>query len=226
MLALLGLAIVFVLNSGFSYINAWGGGRAYDETKAIGGLAHAVTISALVMAASGFTWCLLVVATFAGMVIPLPIGPLDATGHHATMIVMTPEMAQVMFNLGYLVIIFPVVSSGLILTIQSWVQTYHTRSMLHGGIATYNTFAQVYNITQAIQYVPGAFASVGHAFGGLAKSQGGKQWVVWVAVIVTLCVTGGCALTYFIASRSRAQHTLARAAEFKLRLVHPQRHAA
>jgi hypothetical protein len=77
--------------------------------------------------------------------------------------------------LWYITVIFPVLGTGLIITIQSWVAAYREHSLANLGVAAYNTFAQVHNTMSAIQSLGPALQSVGKMFASVASSRGSAK---------------------------------------------------
>lgn len=117
-----------VLNFVISWFNAWSVGRSWTEAQMVGGWPKFMAWMGAVMSACGFTWVYLVIV---GMVA-------GSTGK------LSPEYLEAFYSLGYLVIIFPVLGSGLAITIQSWAHAWRERNLLNMGMAGWNTFAQVY----------------------------------------------------------------------------------
>jgi hypothetical protein len=73
----------------------------------------------------GFTWCyLIVLAMIAGAAGWLP-----------------PQYVKEMLELGYIVIIGPILGSGIAICLDSITTAYRERSVSTIGIATWNTFA-------------------------------------------------------------------------------------
>jgi len=184
----LGFFLLFLLNFGISWLNAWGVGRTWVESKAEGGFTHFVTWCAAVMSASGFTWCYTLVLAIIG-------GSVPYKGH----ILLAPRYVQGMVELGYLVIILPIIGSGIGITISSWRDFSRRKSLANGGIAGYNTFAQVYNTVNAIRILPGILGDLGKLFNSKDKDSGG----VWIMVAaVALALLGGILTTATIIQRT------------------------
>ena len=194
------LLLFFILNFGISWLNAWGCGKTWASTHARGGSAHFMNWMGAIMSASGFTWCYLVLVTIAGAAIPIEN---EETGLSAPLL--SPEMAQAVFDLGYLVIILPVLGSGIAITVASWRQFARSRSLLDGGIAGWNTYAQISNIYSAVEHVPDAFGNVTSFFGGSSKSD--KKGGLIIVLLVVLAVIGGI-LTTFAIIRSTARNAV------------------
>lgn len=181
-----GFFLLFLLNFGISWLNAWGVGRTWDESKAEGGFTHFVTWCAAIMSASGFTWCYT-------LVLALIAGSVPYKGH----ILLPPQYVAGMIELGYVIIILPILGSGLGITISSWRDLRRRRSLATGGIAGYNTFAQVYNTVEAVRFLPGIFGDLGKLFNSKDKSS-----LVLMIALVALAVLGGIFTTGTIIERT------------------------
>lgn len=162
---------LLLLNIGISAWNAYSVGAYWTESKIIGGWMRFVTWCGAVMSACGFTWSYFVIASMIGV----STGKLD------------PESAQLMFELGYLVIILPVIGSGLGITAHSIAVVYRSRRFGDIAIAGYNTFAQAHNMYRAAKDAPGILQ---HVIDGLGKKKSSKDSggvVVVLLVIIMLC---------------------------------------
>ena len=123
------LALVWVLNLAISFWNAYACGKAWAEAKFYGGWPRFMTWMGAIMAASGFSWCFLIL-------LALVARGLDW---------ITEQQLVVSLQLGYILIIPGVLFSGLMITVDSWATAFRTRRIGHFGIAAYNTFAQIHN---------------------------------------------------------------------------------
>lgn len=180
-------AIVFLLlifNFAVSWFNAWSVGRSWNETKAVGGLTRFMAWCGAVMSASGFTWCYLVILTLINSAMP-----------HKWQL--PQKYSDAVMALGYLVIILPVIGSGIAITVQSWAYFWRERSFKNGAVAGYNTFADIYNIYESVRAIPEALDIVGKAFGGSSDDddEGGGRLVLIVIALVGLCLIGGILTT-------------------------------
>jgi hypothetical protein len=201
------ILVFFVVNLLISILNAWGVGRTWDSTKAKGGLAHFMTWMGAIMAACGFTWCYMVVFGFAATHITTTD---DATG--VTSPLLDAASLQAFYDLGYLVIIFPILGSGLAITISSWRAFARRRSLGTGAVAGWNTFAQIHNTYRAVQAIPGVFERLGDFFGGKSSSSSGDGKGKIVVILVAVAVLGGILTTYGIVQATRRAALLNEAA--------------
>jgi hypothetical protein len=148
--------LLWISNFTISVFNAWSVGRTWTDSKAAGGWPRFTVWCGAVMSACGFIWC---------------YGILEAliflnTGH------LTKEQANGLVCLGYLIVILPVLGSGLALTVHSWATFARQRTAGNGLITGWNTFAQAHNTSQAIEGIPKAVAGAGKAFEGKGGSSG------------------------------------------------------
>lgn len=183
-----GFFLIFMLNFGISWFNAWAVGKMWLESKATGGFQHFVTWCAAIMSACGFTWCYSFVLAFIAGSVPYHGHPLLA-----------PKYVAGVIELSYLIIILPVIGSGIGITISSWQNFRRERNFANGAVAGYNTFAQIYNTVQAVRAVPAVFGDLGKLFkGGDSKDSSIKLMIL----LVVLAVIGGIGTTFAIVRAS------------------------
>lgn len=175
------LFFFLILNFGISYWNAYAAGRFWTETKIIGGWQRFITWCAIIMSACGFTWVYLTLIT------------LFAVSSHK----LTPEQGMAMFNLGYLVIILPVLGSGMGIWMHSLVQAYRERNFGNIAVAGWNTYAQFHNTWQAASHAPNAIKSVMDAFSPKGKDKDGAA-AAFMILMVILALFGGMITTALI----------------------------
>jgi hypothetical protein len=185
------ILLLFILNFAISWFNAWGVGKSWLESKAEGGFTHFVTWCAVVMSACGFTWCYLFVLAFLAGSIPYDGHPLLA-----------PKYVQGMLELGYLVIILPIIGSGIGLSINSWQNFRRERSLTNGAVAGYNTFAQIYNTVEAIEALPSIFSDLSDLF---KSDDDDNSLGVMVMLVVVAIVAGFVTTLAIVKSSARAK---------------------
>jgi hypothetical protein len=182
-LVLLGL---LVLNAAISTWNAYACGRYWTESKIIGGWSRVMTWCGVVMAACGFTWVFLTIFAMVGV----------STGH------LSVEQADLMFKLGYLIIILPILGSGLAIWVDSVAQAVRERSFGSIARAGWNTYAQVHNTWQAASQAPGIFQEVMDAFfsnKGSRRSNDNKGAAgILVVLLVVVALSAGILTTVAI----------------------------
>lgn len=180
-LVLLGLLL---LNFGISAWNAYASGSYLTESKIIGGWSRVIVWCGLIMSACGFTWVYLTILTMVAV-----------AGQW-----LTPEWGTVMFKLGYLIIILPILGSGFGIWVHSVIQAYRKRSFGSVAVAGWNTFAQAHNTWQAAKHAPGFLSDVLEAFSGKnRKSSKDSGMALLVILLVILAVAGGAITTGLIA---------------------------
>ncbi len=172
---------ILLWNFAISIFNAWSVGRSWAETKAAGGLPRFMAWMAAIMSACGFTWV---------YTITLALG-VHAAGY------LPDKYLNGALSLGYLIIIGPVIGSGLAITAQAWAAAWRRRTIADYGIAAYDTFAQVYNMYEAVTAVPEALRSVTKLFD--TDADDAESFLVALAVgIVAVGVLGGILTTSMI----------------------------
>jgi hypothetical protein len=177
---LLVLLLVLALNAAISAWNAYASGAYLTESKAIGGMTRFLTWCGLVMAACGFTWCYVAVFALAGQAFHL----------------LTDRQATVVFELGYLIIILPILGSGLAIWADSVARAWRERSFGSTAVAGWNTYAQASNMWHAAKDAPGVFSSVKDFFASDDEDNGGRALVL---LLVILALAAGILTTAGIA---------------------------
>lgn len=169
-----------------------------------------------IMSASGFTWCLLILLSMIGTVVPL-----DSKDQSHIVYLVTPEMFKAAVELGYLVIIGPILGSGLAITLDSWAHFYRRRTWGSGALAGYNTFAQVYNTYNAVSAIPSIIKDLGGFFGGnksssKSDSDGASGVAILIVVgLVALALLGGILITRAIILSTARNSALKQYAEME-----------
>jgi hypothetical protein len=200
LLILLGIC---VLNFAISWWNAYVCGRAWVESRALGGFIRLVVWCAAMQSAIGFSMVLVVILGFAAGA----LGYLDAAAMKA------------LFSLWYLGIIVPALGSGLIITIHSWIVAFRERSLLNMGTAAYNTFAQAYNTYQAVSGIGEALGSVTDFFSDALESDNDAKtkMAIGVILLVLIAVLGGILITATLIQRYAATDPLPARADYQPR---------
>lgn len=194
------IILVWLLNFVISWSNAWGCGKTWIESRHAGGWPHFLNWCGAIMSAAGFTWCYLVILGAIGAQIPIKAE--DGTVH----MLLSGASAEAFAGLGYLVIIFPILGSGLAITVHSWGVFWRERNFTRGAIAGWNTFADVYNTVAALENVPAAARGVSKFFSRDRNSDSKDRAKLIVALLVALAAIGGCLTTRAII-RSTARAT-------------------
>ena len=176
------LVFFLVLNFGISFYNAYAAGAYWTETKIIGGWPRFITWCALIMSACGFTWVYLTLLT---------IGAIAGKW-------LTPEQGEIMFKLGYLIIILPILGSGFGLWINSLVVAYRQRNFGNIATAGWNTFAQAHNTWNAARHAPNYLKEVISALSPKKANKDSLPAFLIIALVI-LALFGGIITTGLIA---------------------------
>jgi hypothetical protein len=189
------IALLVVVNFVISIFNAWSVGRSWIETKAVGGFARFMSWMGATMAAVGFSWSYLVIIAFAA-------GP---DGFKK----LPANAVEALFSLGYLIIIGPCIGSGIAITVDSWAYFWRRRTFGSGALATYNTFADVYNIYNAARYAPSMWDKVVDLLFPKKRSSSDSSNVAGLVVLLALAAVAGGILTTAAIIRTVAERTAA-----------------
>lgn len=192
------LLLIWILNFAISWFNAWGCGKTWNETKAASGWPHFMNWCGAIMSASGFTWCYLVIAGLVGANWPVEADDGTMTTY------LEPEALMAFAQLGYLMVIVPILGSGLAIMIHSWGVFWREKNFGSGAVAGWNTFANVYNMYNAVKHVPDAASGVGAFFKGDSDAK------TKVLVLAALSAVAGIATTYLILTRTARATALER----------------
>lgn len=198
------IVLLWFVNFIISWANAWGVGKTWTETKAVGGPAHFMSWMGAIMASVGFTWCYMVILGVVAMNVPETMISDDGDPN---VMLLDQESASVFFDLVYLVIIFPLVGSGMAITTHSWGVFWRRRSLTNGVTAGWNTYAQIHNFYSAVQHVPRALDNVGGFFGGGSSSSSNKDGKGLVIIVLAVVAVAGGILTTWAIIRHTARET-------------------
>lgn len=173
--------IVFLIlwNLGISVLNCWFVGKSWAESKAIGGWFRFITWCAAVMGTCGFVWVNVIVLGYLAST-HVAILPLKYQ--------LTDPYLELLYDIGYLLIIFPVLGSGMGIWMDSVKQAYQRRDGISIGVAGYNTFAQGYNTYEAAKFIPTVLDKIG---GTLKGDSSGQTKLILLTVYVTLALSIG-----------------------------------
>lgn len=185
--------LLLVLNLFLSTLNAWGCGVSWQETKRHGGVAHLMNWMGATMAASGFSWCFLIISAFIAHHIPYDGHPL-----------LDIAAMKALLSLGYLVILPPVLGSGVAILIHSWVGFAKERDLASGLAAGWNTYAMGSNVYHAMDGVPKALDTVGDFF--TDNDDLAELGLKIVIGLLLFSVAGGILTTYLIITRTARRH--------------------
>ena len=187
------LYLILALNFGISWWNARSCGRAWAESKAVGGAIRVLVWCGAIQSAVGFSSVFLF--------------PLLFLANAAFPDYFTGDQLNGAVSLWYVTIIFPALGTGLIITIESWIAAYRQHSLMNIGLAAYNTLAQVHNTMGAINGLGPAFQAVGKLFASVAGGRGdakGKAAILGAMIaiaVVVIALSAGVLLTAVLIHR-------------------------
>ena len=185
---LLLLIAMLVLNFVISWSNASYCGRYWTESKNEGGWFRAYIVCGYIMAICGFT---MVYSYVALLIAPVVMQAFEVEQE------LIAYFVDLSANLTYLVIVFPILSTGLFIWFRGMQITWENRTVGNMVATGWNTYAQIHNTVSAMRNVPSAFGKVVEALlGGKKKKKGEETMVILAILLVILAVLGG----YFTAS--------------------------
>ena len=80
--------------------------------------------------------------------------------------------AELLFNIGYAIVIFPILGSGMGIWLDSIKEAIKRKDGISIGVAGYNTFAQGYNTYEAAKFLPTVFKHIGATIEDTDSAQG------------------------------------------------------
>jgi hypothetical protein len=194
------IVLMWILNFAISWANAWGCGKTWNETKHSGGIPRFMNWTGATMSACGFTWCYMVVLSALGQFVSIT----DDSGVMHTII--PPAVNEAFTSMVYLAIVFPIIGSGIAITVHAWGVAYRERDFGSVAVAVYDTWAQVHNVRGAMKYVPEASGSLKSFFS--SDSDDEKEGLV--LALVAACLIGGVLTTRAIILRTAKRTALER----------------
>lgn len=179
------IAFLLLWNFGISWLNCWFVGKTWAESQVVGGWTRLVTWAAAVMGACGFIWCNLLVV---GFLCSTHVGILPHKYQ------LTDPYLELLWNIGYAIVIFPILGSGLAIWADSLKQAYKNRDGMSIGVAAYNTFAMAHNTYEAARFLPTVFEKIGTSL----KESDNKALMATVYAALILSIGGGLGMAYYI----------------------------
>jgi hypothetical protein len=145
------LSLVFTL--GISWLNAHAAGAENLQTKLEGGFSRLLFWCTAIMSAIGFS-SLFLCGSLATLSLFIPAQSL-------------PAFTQFASSLWYILVIIPLLGSGMVITMHSWMAWDRDKSFGNSLVAGYNTYAQVKNSWNAINLLGDALDAVSKPFEAL-----------------------------------------------------------
>ena len=186
------LFLLFLVNLVISWFNAYHVGSIWDSARTKGGWARFMSWAGAMMSASGFTWCYMVLLGLLGSVVPMDLQ--DPTQG----MLLEGESLQAFFEFGYVIIVFPILGSGLAMTVNSWRNLARKDRGIGDWVETgWNTYAQVSNTLDAYENLPEISDHLRDFFKGDNKKS------AIVVFLVAISLLGGVLTTYAIIQHRR-----------------------
>lgn len=181
--------VILLVNLAVSFFNARNTGRVWAESKAVGGWIRLLAWCGAIQSAIGFTFVYAYVVGFIAV----------TSGY------ISESTMGIFASLMYVMIIVPAIGTGIIITIQSWISFARDKSLMNLGVAGWNTFAQAYNMYNAVQSFGGALDTVQSGLGGLFDSDGDSDnSTARVILLAAIALLAGVLTTSVIIRRYEA----------------------
>lgn len=185
------LLLMLVLNFAVSWVNCWSVGRSWKEARTAGGWPRLLAWCGAIQAAIGFSS---VVGFFVG-------GFLHLAG------ALSPAVEKGAISLWYLLVILPLLSTGLVILVESWRIAARERSWGSMGAAAYNTAAMGSNLLGAADGINKALEAAGKVFDG--EDQDASSMVLLMCGLVACALSSGVLLAMVLirhyATREQSQ---------------------
>lgn len=172
---------LLALNGFISWWNCKVTGSIWVEARQAGGFMYVLAWCGAVQAAVGFSSVLIFGMAFGAY----------SFGY------LPKEYANAAISLWYLLIIFPALGTGLVITVHSLITAWRERNIANMGIAAWNTFAQASNMYRAIDGIPNAWNAVSAVLSssdGKGKKDNDSKAALLILIAV-LAVIGGIIIT-------------------------------
>lgn len=160
-------------------------GQSWAESKAFGGFIRAAVWSAAIQSALGFSAVL--------------IAPLILLTHAIAPNAFPEPAMQAAIHLWYLTVILPVLGTGLIVTVQSWVLAWRERRIADMGLAAYNSLALSHNTYGAVIGIADSLSKVTDlvkdAFGSDDDNPAAAIALALTLLVVATALLGGALMT-------------------------------
>lgn len=184
--------LILVVNFAISWWNARAVGQNWVEAKHLGGWIWFMAWMGWLMSALGFTWCYVLVLAL----LAKSAGYIDAQAMNAAI------------ALGYLIVVWGILVSGLFIWVDSLVQAWRRRDLPSTATAAWNTFAEAHNAYAAVEGVGGAAKSFGSLFASGDEDEAKGAAIVIVILIVVAAIAGGFITTELIRRHYAASRPL------------------
>lgn len=185
---------VLILNVVISVWNCYAVGTAWKDTMAFGGWFEKLLLwSGVIQSGVGFSMPIMLVLGF--------VASFFLSSGETPMFTLeeADQILQGLFSLWYILVIFPILGSGLAIWAHSLREAYRRRDIGSFAVAGYNSFAQIHNMISAAHNLGGAFGNVGELFGKILDTKGGKgkdKIILLLIVLVVVAIVAGFMIAF------------------------------
>ena len=189
-----GMFLWLLLSLAISVFNAYSVGRYWTERGQLPGWTRFTMWCGVIMSVAGFFMVFVVMLTM----IMNDIHAFEWLAQNVFKMTLEPgdveALVQSIFDLSYLGLVFPVIGTGLAITVNSWVVAVARRDPVSIGIAVYNTFAQAHNIVSAFRYVPQATKSLSSGLRIRLNKNSGQALAYLALLLFPIVISLGTAI--------------------------------
>lgn len=202
--------LLLTLNFAISFWNASAVGRYWTERRELPGHIRFMMGCGVIMAACGFFYVYVTVITMGMYEFHLFEALAFALFEMELTIEEVQGLVQNVFDLAYLIVIFPVLGTGIAITANSLVIAYKRRDLASIGVSAWNVGAQAHNIASAVRHVPRASRSLSSGFKVRMGKDSGKAIGYLILFFFPIVISLGAAIatTVVIMRASDAKYDL------------------
>lgn len=200
-----------LLTIGISFLNANSVGRYWTEKEDLPTWMRFMMWCGAIMATCGFFVVYVSIITMVMHDLHL----FEALAMSLFKVEMTAAEAEIItqniFDLSYLIIIFPVLGTGLCIWINSLAVAFIRRDFGSVAVAGWNTFAQVRNTMNAVRYVPQATKGLAEGIGKMLKKKDSATAIVYLLLFlfpIVISLGGAIATTAIVIKASDEKYEL------------------
>lgn len=205
---------ILLLNIVISVWNCYAVGIAWKDTMAMGGLWNKIVLwSGLIQSGIGFSMPIAAGLTY------VAIKYLTSGSEPTLSAEEAKQLANWIFSLWYLAVIFPVLGSGIAIWAHSVRIAFQRRDFSSIATAGWNSYAQIHNTLSAVEHLGGAFGNVRELFAAALEgdddsNSSSKAKPAWLAIIIVAVSLGAGFILAFSLVRMFANSAPSRLEEY------------
>jgi len=168
---------LLIINLIIAIVNAISVGRNWSAVRQMSGMVKWSAYSVFIMSVIGFTQIYLIILLWLSPHL-LPIIGVHGIDQYMVL--------QLFSDITFILIITAIIPSGLLMWYNSALHFWKNKNLGSGAILTWNTFAQVRNISVAVRGLPKAIRRIKETLSGSGNGKGKLIIIVGLAVVFVL----------------------------------------